>query len=275
MPFNRENLVGIAQKSTSANNYDESKVSRTEFQTHIDYDAIHVSHEDRYNWNKSLQESKDYTDYRFKDIIGKFNFHLIDIDNRRTLSDIILLIYTKLLDKTNITEAECKILVNDTLKQIEELISNKVTSQLNLMNEKLKQIDEVNNKLDLEIENRTNAINNEVTERNNAIDNKFNSVSESLDSIRSSISTLDGKIAEESSNRTKAINSFEESFTRIIDEYDKQIQSMISQYETFINEKMLLVSTLQDKVDALESNLAIETEERKDMDTQILLKINT
>ena len=68
MSFNKENLVGIAQKSISANNYEESKASNVALDTHTQNQGIHVSFEDRKRWDEQSKVSKDYVDYRFKTI---------------------------------------------------------------------------------------------------------------------------------------------------------------------------------------------------------------
>ena len=274
LSFNRENLIGIAEKSTSANNFDESRVSRLEFENHRDYDPRHVSFKDRHNWNKSLTESKDYTDKKFDSIIGKFKFNLIGIDNRLTLSDIILSIFTKLLNRVNISQAECKIIMEETLTEIQSLISNDVTTRLDNMDNTLLEIDSIKKGLNQEIKDREDTVKNINQLKDELFSSYDEKLEESVDSLNTSIKNVDDKVEVEIINRTAAMTNFENTYTATLDQYEKSIQSMISQYESFINDKLSLISILEGRVSELESGLTKETNERKDMDNQILLKIN-
>ena len=195
MAFDKRNLPGLSDRSPIVGNREESFLTRKEFHAHADNDPIHVSIEDRKRWNEIEQKLKDYIDYRFRSIIGLFDFGEIGIDNSLTLTEIILK-----TNKQRISEiqSEKASRISDIEKQKEDL-TKLIIDETKARSSAIKLIEEqlvdANLRIDKEIEDRITADELEQTSRIL----KDNELEKYIDKV-------DKKILQEFNKATEAIN---------------------------------------------------------------------
>ena len=195
MAFDKRNLPGLSDRSPIVGNREESFLTRKEFHAHADNDPIHVSIEDRKRWNEIEQKLKDYIDYRFRSIIGLFDFGEIGIDNSLTLAEIILK-----TNKQRISEiqSEKASRISDIEKQKEDL-TKLIIDETKARSSAIKLIEEqlvdANLRIDKEIEDRITADELEQTSRIL----KDNELEKYIDKV-------DKKILQEFNKATEAIN---------------------------------------------------------------------
>ena len=195
MAFDKRNLPGLSDRSPIVGNREESFLTRKEFYAHADNDPIHVSIEDRKRWNEIEQKLKDYIDYRFRSIIGLFDFGEIGIDNSLTLAEIILK-----TNKQRISEiqSEKASRISDIEKQKEDL-TKLIIDETKARSSSIKLIEEqlvdANLRIDKGIEDRITADELEQTSRIL----KDNELEKYIDKV-------DKKILQEFNKATEAIN---------------------------------------------------------------------
>ena len=255
MSFNKENLVGVAQKSTSANNYEESRASNLSLETHTQNDGIHVSFEDRKRWDEQSKYFKDYVDYRFKSIIGKFKFEVFNISNKRTLVDIILCLYNNILSKFNNESAEYKHTVTTFIDRIERLVEQDMMSRQLEIKAVLELIDELNESLSKESKERIDNDNLEIKARQDAINNVLTYINEQVASLQQADKSLKDNIEQEVLNRSTAIEDFEKRYTKAMNQYAVELQTILSRMETLLSNKEAKLEELESRIKSLEGNL--------------------
>ena len=254
MSFNKENLVGIAQKSVSTNNYEESKASNISLNSHIDNQGIHVSYKDRKRWDEQSRYTRDYVDYRFKSIIGKFKFDTLAISNKLTLVEIIILLYNKLIQKHNKESVETNHIVKQFTDKIERMLAQDMMSRQLEIRASLDLIDELNDALDKEREDRKENDNLEIKARQDAINAVLNHINEQVSSLQESDQALDHKIEEEVHNRTLAIEEYEKQYTKAMNQYAVELQSILDRMDSLLTDAESRVAQLERRVEAIEKS---------------------
>lgn len=83
MAFNKENKVTYAELAPSLQDMLNRKVNNDDFNKHISNNDIHITAAERTYWNSVEQKSNNYTDKRFKDIVGNYE------DAGKTIIDLI------------------------------------------------------------------------------------------------------------------------------------------------------------------------------------------
>ena len=89
MAFNKENKVTYAELAPSLQDMLNRKVNNDDFNKHIYNNDIHITAAERTYWNSVEQNSNNYTDKRFKDIVGNYEDAgktIIDLINQRLLT---------------------------------------------------------------------------------------------------------------------------------------------------------------------------------------------
>ena len=89
MAFNKENKVTYAELAPSLQDMLNRKVNNDDFNKHISNNDIHITAAERTYWNSVEQKSNNYTDKRFKDIVGNYEDAgktIIDLINQRLLT---------------------------------------------------------------------------------------------------------------------------------------------------------------------------------------------
>ena len=89
MAFNKENKVTYAELAPSLQDMLTRKVNNDDFNKHIYNNDIHITAAERTYWNSVEQRSNNYTDKRFKDIVGNYEDAgktIIDLINQRLLT---------------------------------------------------------------------------------------------------------------------------------------------------------------------------------------------
>ena len=89
MAFNKENKVTYAELAPSLQDMLTRKVNNDDFNKHIYNNDIHITAAERTYWNSVEQKSNNYTDKRFKDIVGNYEDAgktIIDLINQRLLT---------------------------------------------------------------------------------------------------------------------------------------------------------------------------------------------
>lgn len=89
MAFNKENKVTYAELAPSLQDMLIRKVNNDDFNKHIYNNDIHITAAERTYWNSVEQKSNNYTDKRFKDIVGNYEDAgktIIDLINQRLLT---------------------------------------------------------------------------------------------------------------------------------------------------------------------------------------------
>ena len=255
MSFNKENLVGIAQKSISANNYEESKASNIALDTHTQNQGIHVSFEDRKRWNEQSQAMKDYVDYRFKTIIGKFKFDTLNISNKLTLVDIILHLYNKILTKFNKESVERTSIMQNFIDKIERMVRQDILSRQAEIQAVLELIDELNAALAQETKDRIDNDNLEIKARQDAINNTLNYINEQVEQLQAEDQRLSGLIQQEAFDRSQAIQVFEEDYTKAMNQYAVELQNILTRMENLLGAKESKILELESRIIDLEDRL--------------------
>ena len=195
MAFDKRNLPGLSDRSPIVGNREESFLTRKEFHAHSDNDPIHVSIEDRKRWNEIEQKLKDYIDYRFRSIIGLFDFGEIGIDNSLTLAEIILKTNKQRISEVQSEKASR---ISDIEKQKEDL-TKLIIDETKARSSAIKLIEEqlvdANLRIDKEIEDRITA--DELEQTSRVL--KDNELEKYIDKV-------DKKILQEFNKATEAIN---------------------------------------------------------------------
>lgn len=191
MSFDRNNLPGVSGQSTRLNNQDESKANRRELENHYKNDSRHVSAKDRKYWNSIEDNLKKYVDYRFKSIIGIFDFEELELDNDLTLCEIILKSNKNRIQDVNSLRA-------DFISQLETQVSNLIekndeerTARISGLEEVRERIKDLLAKIDKEIEDRKADVINEATERAKADTEEFNARTNAEAEIKERIEALE------------------------------------------------------------------------------------
>lgn len=89
MAFNKENKVTYAELAPSLQDMLNRKVNNDDFNKHISNNDIHITAAERTYWNSVEQNSNNYTDKRFKAIVGNYEDAgktIIDLINQRLLT---------------------------------------------------------------------------------------------------------------------------------------------------------------------------------------------
>lgn len=255
MSFNKENLVGVAQKSTSANNYEESRASNASLDIHTQNKGIHITFEDRKRWDEQPQYLKDYIDYRFKSIIGKFKFDVIGISNKRTLVDIILYLYNNILSKFNKESVEYKYIINTFIDKIERVVEQDMMSRQLEIRATLELIDELNEALSKEAKERKDNDDLEIKIRQSAINEVLNYINEQVASLQQADQSLKDKIEQEVIDRADAIEEFEKRYTKAMNQYAVELQTILSRMEELISGSDSKLKQLESRIVDLETTI--------------------
>ena len=263
MAFDRNNLVGVAGQSKTLNNQDESKADILSLEAHVENAKKHVSIEDRKRWDETYQKLKDYVDYRFKSIIGVFDFEEIGLSNKLTLAEIVLTSNKdRIADVTSLKgELESKLLEEKTTreKEISDEVNTRI-SDVRLLNEK---IDDVNARIDQEIQDRISAVAKEERERtlkDNQIDNNLEDTNRSILSYYNKAVEL---VEKEALTRDNADQELQSNFNIAIGKYDYSItdlQNIVNTYTTMRNNDFKL---LQDSISSVQYSISREIVDRK------------
>lgn len=174
MAFDRNNLPGISGQSNRLNNQDEAKANRIELESHYKNDSRHVSAKDRKYWNSLEKILKDYVDYRFKSIIGIFDFEELELSNDLTLCDIILKTNKNRIQDINSLRADFISQLETQVKNLIEEDSKERTARISGLEEVRDRIKDLLSMIEKEIEDRKTDVINEATERAKADTEEFN-----------------------------------------------------------------------------------------------------
>lgn len=197
MPFNRNNLASTSEFSPSTNNRTENHVTRVELLAHTENDGTHVSIKDRLYWNNIEKRLKDYTDYQFKNTIGKFNFGGIGLSNDLTIVDILLYIarQNKLDLQSEKSERVSAIEKESKKRDIDiESEAKARSSSITLLTEK---IDRLNIITKQEIEDRKSSMEKEIKDRaseDEEINANIKKLASRIDDLEAAIKRLGGTI---------------------------------------------------------------------------------
>lgn len=260
MAFDKRNLPGLSDRSPIVGNREESFIFRKEFEAHTNNEPIHVSIEDRKRWNELEQKLKDYVDYRFKSIIGVFDFGEIGIDNSLTLADIILKTNKQRISEIQSEKANRISDVSNLRENLTELILDETKARNSAIKLFEEQLVDINNRIDKEIEDRIIADNNEQSAR----------ILKDED-LEKYIDKVDKKILEQFNKATESINiervtrenKDNETVTTVngrISVQDKNISDMMSKVDTYTIERNNDFITMQSQIEII----------NKLIDTQIL-----
>lgn len=256
MSFSKENLVGIAQKSISANNYEESKASNIDLETHTNNTGIHVSFKDRKRWNEQSKYLKDYVDYRFKSIIGKFKFDSLDISNKLTLVDIIISLYNKIISKFNSESEECMYIITTYTAHMERMLKQDMMSRQAEIRTILALIDDLEKALENESKERKENDDLEISTRREAINNTLTYMNEQVAMLQQSDSQLHDEIEQEAMARNSAIQEFEARYTNAMNQYAVELQSILNRMESLIGSKESKIMELENRISNLEDRIS-------------------
>ena len=262
MSFNRANLAGRAELNPEFNNSHDDKVGFAEFMAHTDNGGIHVSLEDRKRWNEMLQKAKDYVDYRFRSIIGKFDFGEIGIDNKLTLAEIILASNKARLADVQAEKGERLAAIQKEKTEREEAIKAEMLARASEDRVLKNNIDDVDAKLEKEITERKAEMEEESRTRKNTDDDIIAKNNKQDEDLKAEGLRLEALINEE---RTDRIEDFETTYQRVVetlDDYQTQINDFRTDANAFKAEVQGIITANQNNMDIVRQALNQEIEDR-------------
>lgn len=262
MSFNRANLAGRAELNPEFNNSHDDKVGFAEFMAHTDNGGIHVSLEDRKRWDETLQKAKDYVDYRFRSIIGKFDFGEIGIDNSLTLAEIILASNKARLADVQAEKGERLAAIQKEKTDREEAIKAEMLARVSEDRVLKNNIDDVDAKVEKEIADRTEQVGNEIRIRQTTDEDIIAKNAKQDEDLKAEGLRLEGLINEE---RTDRIKDFETTYQRVVetlDDYQTQINDFRTDANVFKAEVQGIITANQNNMDIVRQALNQEIEDR-------------
>lgn len=191
MAFDRNNLPGVSGQSTRLNNQDEAKANRSELDSHVENDTRHVSIQDRVYWNSLEKTLKEYVDYRFKSIIGIFDFGELEIDNSLSLVDIILKTNKDRISDINSLRAEFISALESNVNNLISSDEDERTARISGLEEMRERIQDLLGKIEKEIEDRKTDVINEGTARATADTEEYNARINAEKELRDRIEALE------------------------------------------------------------------------------------
>lgn len=84
MAFNKENKVTVKELAPSLVELLDSKVSKTEFNAHVNNADLHITPAERAKWNGTLDAAKEYADTRLATAMGPMNETLNQVGGNLT-----------------------------------------------------------------------------------------------------------------------------------------------------------------------------------------------
>lgn len=84
MAFNKENKVTIKELAPSLIELLNSKVSKTDFNAHVNNADLHITPADRAKWNSTLDAAKEYADNKLATAMGPLNDSLNQVGGNLT-----------------------------------------------------------------------------------------------------------------------------------------------------------------------------------------------
>lgn len=262
MSFNRANLAGRAELNPEFNNSHDDKVGFAEFMAHTDNGGIHVSLEDRKRWDETLQKAKDYVDYRFRSIIGKFDFGEIGIDNSLTLAEIILASNKARLADVQAEKGERLAAIQKEKTDREEAIKAEMLARVSEDRVLKNNIDDVDAKVEKEIADRTEQVGNEIRIRQTTDEDIIAKNAKQDEDLKAEGIRLEGLINEERNDRIK---DFETTYQRVVetlDDYQTQINDFRTDASVFKAEVQGIITANQNNMDIVRQALNQEIEDR-------------
>ena len=262
MSFNRANLAGRAELNPEFNNSHDDKVGFAEFMAHTDNGGIHVSLEDRKRWDETLQKAKDYVDYRFRSIIGKFDFGEIGIDNSLTLAEIILASNKARLADVQAEKGERLAAIQKEKTDREEAIKAEMLARVSEDRVLKNNIDDVDAKVEKEIADRTEQVGNEIRIRQTTDEDIIAKNAKQDEDLKAEGIRLEGLINEERNDRIK---DFETTYQRVVetlDDYQTQINDFRTDANVFKAEVQGIITANQNNMDIVRQALNQEIEDR-------------
>jgi len=191
MAFDRNNLPGVSGQSTRLNNQDESRANRSELSSHVENDSRHVSIQDRVYWNSLEKILKDYVDYRFRSIIGIFDFGELEIDNKLSLADIVLKTNKDRISDINSLRAEFISALETNVNNLISSDEDERTARISGLEEMRERIQDLLGKIEQEIEDRKTDVINEGTARATADTEEYNARINAEKELRDRIEALE------------------------------------------------------------------------------------
>ena len=262
MAFDRNNLVGEAEQSPRVLNKKDAKINRNEFLSHINDDKTHVTIEDRKFWNETRRFLKDYVDYRFKTIIGMFDFGEINIDNKLTLAEIILTMGKRLSQSIERERMDRIEALNAEIANRETAMTEEAGLRLGKDKELKELLDELRKDLTTEINDRKQAVADEAEVRANNDSNLNDSFQALQRAYTVDHQNMTDIIEQEIINRTTACNNLQGNINALIDKHNHDIAEIIGGGEVTID--LTNTSALLEQL----------TQVREELNQEILNRVN-
>jgi hypothetical protein len=229
MAFDKNNLVNRSGQSPILNNENDAHLTKIEFINHIENNPCHVSIEDRRYWNSLERLLKQYVDYRFKTIVGMFDFGEINIDNKLTLSEIILIglktaysrIESEKADRLKSVAEEADIRARSVKDETDSRISeNQIFQQ---------QLEDLKADLAKEVMDRKEYVDKERRDRNDSEDNIVNNINQMKTQLSGEIYVVQNDLLTEINNRVNGDQTLRDLITEKVGAFDTRIGSVQNQ----------------------------------------------
>ena len=229
MAFDKNNLVNRSGQSPILNNENDAHLTKIEFINHIENNPCHVSIEDRRYWNSLERLLKQYVDYRFKTIVGMFDFGEINIDNKLTLSEIILIglktaysrIESEKADRLKAVAEEADIRARSVKDETDSRISeNQIFQQ---------QLEDLKADLAKEVMDRKEYVDKERRDRNDSEDNIVNNINQMKTQLSGEIYVVQNDLLTEINNRVNGDQTLRDLITEKVGAFDTRIGSVQNQ----------------------------------------------
>ena len=229
MAFDKNNLVNRSGQSPILNNENDAHLTKIEFINHIENNPCHVSIEDRRYWNSLERLLKQYVDYRFKTIVGMFDFGEINIDNKLTLSEIILIglktaysrIESEKADRLKAVAEEADIRARSVKDETDSRISeNQIFQQ---------QLEDLKADLAKEVVDRKEYVDKERRDRNDSEDNIVNNINQMKTQLSGEIYVVQNDLLTEINNRVNGDQTLRDLITEKVGAFDTRIGSVQNQ----------------------------------------------
>ena len=229
MAFDKNNLVNRSGQSPILNNENDAHLTKIEFINHIENNPCHVSIEDRRYWNSLERLLKQYVDYRFKTIVGMFDFGEINIDNKLTLSEIILIglktaysrIESEKADRLKSVAEEADIRARSVKDETDSRISeNQIFQQ---------QLEDLKADLAKEVMDRKEYVDKERRDRNDSEDNIVNNINQMKTQLSGEIYVVQNDLLTEINNRVNGDQTLRDLITEKVGVFDTRIGSVQNQ----------------------------------------------
>jgi hypothetical protein len=229
MAFDRRNLAGRSGFAPDFNNENDAQVSKIEFLAHTDNNPCHVSMEDRRYWNSIEKLLKQYVDYRFKTIVGMFDFGEINIDNKLTLSEIILLGLKTAYSRIESERADRLKSVAEEAAIRERMCTDETNSRVSENQIFQQQLADLKADLEKEVVDRKEYVDKERRDRNESEDLINNNINQLRTQLAGQIYVVQNDLMTEVNTRSNADQTLRDLITEKVGSFDSSISSVQNQ----------------------------------------------